>query len=286
MSTPVTFEGLNQFTQSAIDAIHNEISSVNGNLLLPTVSLCHHCHSHIPAWRYHRDNKVYIAKRCKMHGISHHMIESDYEFYSGIYYTQDNPKYNFNGGVLIEVTDRCNLTCPHCYHEPDNSLKDQSIDAILSQIENWPLGKDAIERVILSGAEPTLRKDFTELVRKITELNPDITVTVMTNGICFSDLLDFSEYSGTINVTGNITFNNLSYYLSNDLQQKQKIKSRLWSEIKDSSRTWTYWETPLDINSDTLNSFCNDIYYFSTKKVKSLSEKYSTSPSLSIFIST
>jgi hypothetical protein len=69
-------------------------------------------------------------------------------------------------------------------------------------------------------------------------------------GIGFSDLLDFSEYSGTINVTGNITFNNLSYYLSDDLQQKQKIKSRLWSEVKDGSKTWTYWETPLDINSD------------------------------------
>jgi MoaA/NifB/PqqE/SkfB family radical SAM enzyme len=156
-----------------------------------------------------------------MHGISNHMIESDYEYYSGIYYTQDNPKYNFNGGVLIEVTDRCNLTCPHCYHEPDNSLKDQSIDAILSQIKNWPLGKDAIERVILSGAEPTLRKDFTELVKRITELNPDITVTVMTNGICFSDLDYVREAKENGLASVNVGLNHPSYNDHKVIRKKQ-----------------------------------------------------------------
>lgn len=174
----------NNFSSFFIDQISSEIPNIIGN----TVSLCHTCHKHIPAIRYHKDNKVYIAKNCSVHGISHHLIENDYEFYSGIYYTQDNPRYNFNGGVLIEVTDRCNLTCPHCYHEPDNSLTDQSIDTILSQIKNWPLGDDAIHRVILSGAEPTLRKDFNELVKEITFLDPNISVSVMTNGICFSDL--------------------------------------------------------------------------------------------------
>lgn len=221
MPIPITFDGLHQFTQSAIDSIHSAILDARGNLLLPTVSLCHQCHSHIPAWRYHKNSGVYIAKKCKIHGVSHHMIESDYEFYSELYYTQSNPKYNFNGGVLIEVTDRCNLTCPHCYHEPDNSLKDQSIDTILSQINNWNLGKLDIERVILSGAEPTLRKDFTELVRRITELNPDITVSVMTNGICFSDLdyVKQSKASGLNSV--NVGLNHPSYNDHKTIRKKQ-----------------------------------------------------------------
>ena len=180
----ISIQGLNHFKPSVID----KLLDTAPNNLGQTVSLCQHCYNHVPAVRYHNDGKVYIAKHCAVHGISHHMIESDYEFYSGLYYTQSNPKYNFNGGVLIEVTDRCNLTCPHCYHEPDNSLTDQPIEAILSQIKKWPLGEDAIHRVILSGAEPTLRKDFIELVKSITELDPSITVSVMTNGICFSDL--------------------------------------------------------------------------------------------------
>jgi len=217
----VTFEGLNQFTQSAIDLIRAEIVSIEGNTLLPTVSLCHHCHSHVPAWRYHKDGKVYMVKHCKLHGTSHHMIESDYEFYSSIYYTQDIPQYNFNGGVLIEVTDRCNLTCPHCYHEPDNSLTDQPIETILSQIKNWPLGEDAICRVVLSGAEPTLRKDFNELVESIKRLDHNITVSVMTNGICFSDLdyVKQAKSSGLSSV--NVGLNHPSYNDHAIIRRKQ-----------------------------------------------------------------
>jgi MoaA/NifB/PqqE/SkfB family radical SAM enzyme len=221
MTDFISLIGVNHFTSSAIEEIQSEISKINGNLLLPTVSLCHHCHSHVPAWRYHKDGKVYIAKHCRLHGISHHMIESDYEFYSGIHYTQDNPRYNFNGGVLIEVTDRCNLSCPHCYHEPDNSLKDQSIETILNQIKKWPLGIDAIERVILSGAEPTLRKDFTKLVNAIKNLNPNITVTVMTNGICFSDIdyLRKAKESGLNSI--NIGLNHPSYNDHAVIRKKQ-----------------------------------------------------------------
>jgi organic radical activating enzyme len=211
MSDRINFIGLNQFTQLAIDKIQNAIEEIGGLKLLPTVSLCHHCHSHVPAWRYHKNGKVFIAKNCITHCISHHMIESDYEFYRSLYYTQDNPQYNFNGGVLIEVTDRCNLACPHCYHEPDNSLTDQSAEKILSQIKKWPLGKDAIHRVILSGAEPTLRKDFLSLVKHIDNLDPSITVSVMTNGIRFSDrnYVQAAVASGLSSV--NIGLNHPSY---------------------------------------------------------------------------
>ena len=178
---------LKPFKKTSIDTIRSSIIEEEGIELLPTVSLCHRCHCHVPALRYHKNNQVFIAKHCETHGTSHHMIESDYEFYRNIYYTQDNPQYNFNGGVLIEVTDRCNLACPHCYHEPDNALTDQPIEKIISQIKKWPLGKDAIDRVILSGAEPTLRKDFNSLVEQINDLDPNIDVSVMTNGIRFSD---------------------------------------------------------------------------------------------------
>jgi MoaA/NifB/PqqE/SkfB family radical SAM enzyme len=115
------------------------------------------------------------------------MIESDYNFYSGLYYTQDNPRYNFNGGVLIEASDRCNLECPHCYHLPDNEIKDSPIGTILEQIKRLPLGADQIDRIILSGAEATLRPDFSQLVSAIKELNPSLSVTVMTNGIQFGN---------------------------------------------------------------------------------------------------
>lgn len=172
------------FQLNTIEDIYKQIP----NNLGKTVSLCHHCHAHIPAVRYHKNNQVFIAKNCVDHGISHHMIESDYSFYKDLYYTQDNPQYNFNGGVLIEVTDRCNLACPHCYHEPDNSLSDASLNLLLSQINTWPLGSDHIHRVILAGAEPTLRRDFCNLITNIDSLDEDVSVSVMTNGVQFSKL--------------------------------------------------------------------------------------------------
>ena len=69
-------------------------------------------------------------------------------------------------------------------------------------------------------------------------------------GIGFEDLLNFNQYSGSLNITGPIMFNNLSYHLANDLQQNQQIQSRVWSEAKASSATWTTWKTPVDFNAD------------------------------------
>ena len=58
--TLVNLIGLKQFKQTAVDKLHSEIASIGGSELLPTVSLCHQCHYHVPAWRYHKDGKVYM----------------------------------------------------------------------------------------------------------------------------------------------------------------------------------------------------------------------------------
>lgn len=201
--------------------INRLLDGINGSLLKPTVSLCHQCHRHVPAWRYHKDNKVYIAKSCPLHGVSHHLIEVDYEFYSGIDYTLDNPLFNFNGGVLIEGSDRCNLECPHCYHLPENDTKDPSIESLLDQIKLMPLGKDGVHRIILAGAESTLRKDFPELVSEIRNLHLALDVSVMTNGIRFNDK-NFARRCVEAGLAGvNIGLNHPSYIDHETVRKKQ-----------------------------------------------------------------
>jgi hypothetical protein len=185
--TSINLIGLKQFKQTAVDKLHSEIASIGGSELLPTVSLCHQCHYHVPAWRYHKDGKVYMVKHCVTHGISHHMIESDYEFYKSLEYVKNTERFNFNGGITIEGSDRCNLDCPHCYHLPDNDLSDKPMQDILDQLARLPLGKDAIHTVHLSGAESTLRSDFCELISAIKTLYPDVSVGVLTNGIRFGN---------------------------------------------------------------------------------------------------
>jgi MoaA/NifB/PqqE/SkfB family radical SAM enzyme len=206
------------FNQSNIDRL---LASITGTQLDPTVSLCHQCHRHIPAWRYYKNNQVFIAKACSIHGVSHHMIESDYEFYSNLYYTQDNPQFNFNGGVLIEGSDRCNLECPHCYHLPENDTRDPSIDELLNQIRDMPIGEDGVHRIILAGAESTLRKDFPELITAIRGLHPAMDVSVMTNGIRFNDI-EFCRQCVSAGLAGvNIGLNHPSYIDHKTVRRKQ-----------------------------------------------------------------
>lgn len=259
MSNPITFKGLEQFTQKSIDLLHFEISNIEGTALLPTVSLCHHCHCHIPAWRYHKLGQVYIVKICKLHGASHHMIESDYEFYSGLYYTQDNSLYNFNGGVLVEVSDRCNLECPHCYHLPDNQIKDESISMLLEKIQQLPLNE--VTRIILSGAEATLRPDFAKLVIEIKKLNSNIDVTVMTNGIQFGnhEFVKQVKSSGLAGV--NIGLNHPAYIDHHAIRRKQvaAIENMYKENIPISYISYTM--ISLDEVHDIMTEICNNYWH-------------------------
>lgn len=152
-----------------------------------TVSLCEHCYRHVPAEKFERDNSIWMRKTCSEHGTVEYMIERDADFYKSLVY--DARGYDTPSGVLIEVTDRCNLKCPHCYHEPENATTDKPIDLVLAQIASWP---DDVGSVILAGAEPTLRKDLPTLISKITEQQQELgrlhqDITILTNGVKLSD---------------------------------------------------------------------------------------------------
>jgi len=155
-----------------------------------TVSLCHKCYRHLPAFKYEKDSKLRLRKYCAIHGKFDYVIENDYKFYKSLTCSYDS--IDFNKAVLIEASDRCNLDCPHCYHEPNNKIKDPSKNMLLDQIghidftfsksvdQNWSL--------ILAGAEATLRKDFSDLISSAKSKHNNIKkIGVLTNGILFSD---------------------------------------------------------------------------------------------------
>ena len=154
---------------------------------MDTVSLCEKCYRHVPATKFERDGKVWMGKTCPEHGYSEYVIERDAEFYNTLEF--DPYGYDVPSGIMIEVTDRCNLKCPHCYHEPESATTDKPIDLVMAQLESWP--EDA-GSVILAGAEPTLRKDLPELIQRITSWQQSTgreqqDVTILTNGVKFAD---------------------------------------------------------------------------------------------------
>lgn len=171
------------FKTQHIDHLYSTVMNPIGE----TVSLCHHCHKHVPALRYTKDNRVYIAKYCEVHGIMHNMIESDYEFFRSLkcVYAKSNGYGFYNSTIMIEVTDRCNLQCPHCYHIPNNLLKDRPLDSILKQCQDLKERHPHFEKLVFAGAECTIRKDFTRLIFETKKLG--LANTALTNGVKLAD---------------------------------------------------------------------------------------------------
>jgi molybdenum cofactor biosynthesis enzyme MoaA len=152
-----------------------------------TISLCHICYRHCEAERVTKSDGVYLIKQCPEHGVAKYLVEHDVEFYQSLMY--DKSGYSIPQGIMVEVTDKCNLNCPHCYHKPDNKTQDKPIEQILYQIEHRFSAEAGA--VILAGAEPTVRKDLPELIRQIKQLlkrlgRPE-DVCILTNGVKLSD---------------------------------------------------------------------------------------------------
>lgn len=148
-------------------------------LINKTISLCNHCYRHIPAIVYESDGQILMKKHCPEHGNMDSVVEIDKDFYYSLEHKKDVASFN---QVLFEVTDKCQLNCPHCYHLPDNKATDVPIDIVLGQVKYLP--KDCMP--MFAGAEATLRKDFVELCSKIAALGFK-EFSLITNGIKFSN---------------------------------------------------------------------------------------------------
>ena len=144
-----------------------------------TVSLCDHCYKHIPAVVYEDNNQILMIKKCNQHGEMHSVVEIDTAFYYDLKHYRDIESFN---QILFEASDRCQLSCPHCYHLPDNKITDRSIDDIVQQLSQFP--KDSSP--MLAGAEATLRPDFIELCKEINGLGFK-KFELLSNGLRFAN---------------------------------------------------------------------------------------------------
>jgi molybdenum cofactor biosynthesis enzyme MoaA len=141
-----------------------------------TISLCKICYKHIPADRFEKDGKMMLGKTCPEHGYQEAVLDINADFYKSQQYERRTPS-----SYWLDITNRCNLDCPHCYQMPDNMSKDPTIDELLEEIMSWP---DNGYPVSLVGAEPTVRRDLPDLVEAINNLpiKPRM-ILVVTNGV-------------------------------------------------------------------------------------------------------
>ncbi|MCR1954637.1 radical SAM protein [Clostridioides mangenotii] len=100
----------------------------------------------------------------------------------------ENNKQQFKNKIAsVEMTHRCNLKCVHCCIDADGVVSDkkdlstEEMKNVFDKIVKWNPG-----RIMLSGGEPMLRKDFIELL-KYLKLNYDGKIIVSTNGTLINE---------------------------------------------------------------------------------------------------
>src|SRR3982751_5527084 len=84
------------------------------------------------------------------------------------------------GTVILFVTSRCNAFCQTCfYHEELNRPGDMTF----AQIEKVSRTMPPITDLWLSGGEPMLRRDLTQIIDAFVENNGVGRVIIPTNGL-------------------------------------------------------------------------------------------------------
>ncbi|MCB0459104.1 MAG: radical SAM protein [Flavobacteriaceae bacterium] len=181
-----------------------------------TLSLCPTCLKRVDAKIVFEDEKVYMLKRCKDHGNSKVLIADDVEYYKNIrnYNKPSETPYKFNTKVhygcpydcglctdheqhscltIVEVTDRCNLTCPTCYAGSSPSYgRHRTLDEIKQMLDTIVANEKEPDVVQISGGEPTIHPQFFEILDYAKTL-PIRHLMLNTNGIRIAKEKEFAK---------------------------------------------------------------------------------------------
>ncbi len=201
-----------------------------GEIIRKTMSICPECLQPIPAEIFVDldTNWVMMQKTCREHGdfkdkISIHPEEYKWgqTFTNDIGSTVDNstkPEYVSSGikpikngcpydcGLcenhksspnicLIDVTNRCNLTCPICFANASAQgyVVEPSFEEIIQIMEHFRSMKPYSAVLLqLAGGEPTVRKDLPEIIRKGRELG-FTEIMVSTNGVRMGKSVEYCK---------------------------------------------------------------------------------------------
>jgi MoaA/NifB/PqqE/SkfB family radical SAM enzyme len=83
--------------------------------------------------------------------------------------------------IVVELTNRCNLSCGHCFderHAATGDLPLEILDKLLREGKNC-----GIDQVSFTGGEPTLHRRFKEIIERVTEAG--YWFSFVSNGVSF-----------------------------------------------------------------------------------------------------
>lgn len=100
--------------------------------------------------------------------------------------------------AYFEITNRCNLNCKTCYNRSGLNTERKEISKAQLKTAIELLLPFGVQRILLSGGEPTVHTEFDEILDLIDEY-PKLSFGIVTNGtVCNQKLIDRLNDKGDI----------------------------------------------------------------------------------------
>lgn len=218
-----------------------------------TNSVCSTCFLKLEAKIILQNDCVYMLKNCPEHGKEKVLISTDIAYYKktrDFLKPADMPR-KFSQKVehgcpsdcglcsdheqhscisIIELTDRCNLTCPTCYATSSPSFgSHRTLGEIETMLDIVVASEGEPDVVQLSGGEPTLHPDFF-VVMDMCKARPIRHLMVNTNGIRIAKDREFVRKLSTY-------MPNLEIYLQFDSFEAEVLISLRGEDLREVRHT-------------------------------------------------
>ena len=103
-------------------------------------------------------------------------------FFIEIYFLVPKKKQSFPNRLTIFLTDKCNMKCAHCFIIKEVPKK--TLEMNTNEYKKFFSSlKGRTSQILFTGGEPTLRKDFYEILESAYFDGKVSTVTIFTNGL-------------------------------------------------------------------------------------------------------
>jgi 7,8-dihydro-6-hydroxymethylpterin dimethyltransferase len=182
-------------------------------ILKQTHSICSTCGEIVPATYEVRVNEqVFFTRTCPTHGV----VDTDLGYHAAFYrksfdvekimierYSDGRdtdisrglspfPLRKPAGLAILEVTERCNLTCPMCYAYSSPSERDYSLEEIETRLDQLIAVEGKGISLQISGGEPSVRKDLDKIATMVKRKGFG-QLEMVSNGIRLARESDFAE---------------------------------------------------------------------------------------------
>ena len=182
-------------------------------LLKQTRSICSTCGEIVPAsYEVRAGEQIFFSRTCPAHGT----VDTDLGYQAAFYRRSfeveklmlarygDGSKTDLSRGLspfplrkpaglaILEVTERCNLTCPMCYAYSSPSERDYSLAEIEKRLDQLIEVEGKGISLQISGGEPSVRKDL-EQIAALVKRKGFGHLEMVSNGIRLAREAGFAE---------------------------------------------------------------------------------------------